>query len=168
MLVRFDVLEDLELKKIVNENNISSEKIKRYIEEFSEAYSKIKFSVSPQIPLEIAIIEVTMDQKQEKRIGEPKQAEQEVQKKDDNGNHNNDKILIDLIQKVNSENRLVAALLRGVKLDVESEEEIVFLASSQFHKERLEDPKAHELIEKMYKEITGKNKKIKISFNMRG
>lgn len=141
------------------ENSFSAEDLKTLIQLFSQAHSQIKYSVSPQIPFEIAVMEFCSTQVSDLPV------EEVTSEKVEPKTHlvNDDKILTELIEKVNSENKTLAALLRGVRLEKDDKNVLILITSYKFHKERLDDPKSKEIIEKMYYEVTGKNKKIQIN-----
>ena len=150
-----DVDENLEfLKKM----KIEASDLKKIIETFSNSYAQIKSSPAPQIPIEIAILEyITADTKDQ---------EDGLQTQTSPTQPNDGKIFRELIEKINERNKSIAALLRGVRIDKEDDSKITFTTSYKFHKERLEDPKSIELIESVYKEISGKKKMVAI--NLRG
>ncbi len=166
LLVKYDVVKDSEMQKFLTEKEIDADKLKVLIQEFSQAHSQIKFSVSPQIPLEIAAIELTQNAS-ETKIESPKQPQEEkievVEKKVKTEVGNDDKILIELIDIVNKSNRSVAGLLRGVKMGSDDQEMLHLMTAYKFHKDKLDQPNVKSLIEKAYEDITGNKKKIEIT-----
>jgi DNA polymerase-3 subunit gamma/tau len=62
-----------------------------------------------------------------------------------------------IIYKVKPYNHSVAGVLRGCNIKLMDGEKIVFETPYKFHKERLEEVKTREILEKGVKEITGKN-----------
>jgi hypothetical protein len=78
-------------------------------------------------------------------------------KKDDNA-----AILENLIYKVKPLNHSLAALLRGCKVMSFDPTKLVLEAGYKFHKERIEERKSKEILEKVIKEITGKETQITV------
>jgi DNA polymerase-3 subunit gamma/tau len=71
-------------------------------------------------------------------------------------------IMDNLIYKVKPYNHSVAGILRGCKIKSITNENVVFETAYKFHKERLEDRKTCEIIEKAAKELTGKIVRISV------
>ncbi len=71
-------------------------------------------------------------------------------------------LLENLIYKVKPYNHSVAGVLRGCVIKSIGDGQVVFEAAYKFHKERLDDSKTREILEKGIKEITGKNLKVLI------
>jgi hypothetical protein len=70
-----------------------------------------------------------------------------------------------LINKVKAYNHSIAGVLRGCKLQSYDNKKIVIETGYKFHKERLEEKKTREIIEKVCEEIAGK--KINVSVEMK-
>jgi len=136
-----------------------------------KAAYQLKFSVLPQLPLELLIVEWcgilpkdTAEQTQPKQKEgiqikeETKQAvtEKPIQnvKSDDNW-----RLLIDKI-KIHSHS--IAGVLRGVSLKSWEKDEVILETGFKFHKEKLEETKARLLIEKVCEEISGKKTSVSI------
>ncbi|MDO8657458.1 MAG: DNA polymerase III subunit gamma/tau [Candidatus Levybacteria bacterium] len=73
-----------------------------------------------------------------------------------------DVIWQELISSVKTHNHSIAGILRGCSLKTFDEKELIIEAKYKFHKERLDDKKAMEVLEKVVEEITGKEVKIKV------
>ncbi len=165
LLTSFELGKDEEAQRLLKETKFGIEDLKKLIDLFSKAHTKIKLSVSPQIPLEIAAIDFCLaskpiEQEASAAKAEPKsEAVAHIASPDD-------KILTELIEKVNLHNRSAAGLLRGVKIEAETNGKIVLITSYKFHKERLDDPKVRKIIQDAYKEISGKEKKIEINLKV--
>lgn len=71
----------------------------------------------------------------------------------------------ELINKVKSYNHSIAGVLRGCSLKSYDNKKIVIETGYKFHKERLEEKKTREIIEKVCEEIAGK--KINVSVEMK-
>ncbi len=67
-----------------------------------------------------------------------------------------------IIYKVKPLNHSIAGVLRGSKIKEVSESTIIFETSYKFHKERLEEQKTCEIIEKAIREVTGKPLKVSV------
>ncbi len=72
-------------------------------------------------------------------------------------------LLENLIYKVKPYNHSVAGVLRSCRVQLMTDKEVVFETAYAFHKERLEDNKAQEIVEKALREITGKTLKISVA-----
>lgn len=66
-------------------------------------------------------------------------------------------LLDNIIYKIKEHNVSVAGVLRSCVVQSVSDDSVVFQTAYTFHKERLEDGKSRELLERVLKEITGKN-----------
>ncbi len=73
-----------------------------------------------------------------------------------------DKILGDLIEAVKKENFSIAGVLRGCKVERFDKKELILSTGFKFHKERLNDPKIIEMLEKFVTEITGSKVKFAV------
>jgi hypothetical protein len=93
-------------------------------------------------------------EKEEKKIvAEPTHKQHDISSTPDE----NTSLMENLIYKVKPFNHSVAGVLRGCKVKEITDSKIIFETPYKFHKERLEDKKTCEIIEKAVKEITGKN-----------
>lgn len=73
-------------------------------------------------------------------------------------NANGNALFLDnIIYKVKPYNHSVAGVLRGCSIKLMDGEKIVFETPYKFHKEKLEEAKTREILEKGVREITGKN-----------
>lgn len=68
----------------------------------------------------------------------------------------------ELISEVKNHNNLFAGVLRGCKADEVKNNKLVIIASSKFHKEKIEEGKNLKLLEDLAKEISGKQIKIEV------
>ncbi len=148
-------------------NNIAKKmprpKLKIITEELEKAYGEMKFSEVPELPIELAILEISSGD--ENLPSSPKSSQSDdmrqvvhpsVQKND-----NHDDFWKNLISKVNAQSKQVAAVLRSCKLKSKNEKELVIESMSKFHYDRLNDAKAIGLIEKCALELVGSSVKIK-------
>src|SRR3989344_149095 len=167
------------------------EEIKRLIEIFAKAHSELKFAVLPQLPLEMAIVEwgiVSTDSRLPHVAYDARQALAKTQpptrslserrlkpelKSSFNSSasgqapilKNDDKtgILQELINKVKTYNHSIAGVLRGCRVISYDKERVVIEAGFKFHKERLDDPKAKEILRNAVSEITGKKVDVSVT-----
>jgi len=170
--------------------DLSIEDIKMLMDLLTKAHSKLKYSVLPQLPLEIAIIEWSVIQGSAstflpasapsialkmRAVGSPSSRVtlRSSDSSDSNANPASatsenfvssprQNILAQLIDKVKSQNHSIAGVLRGCSLKSYEGKKLVIEAKFKFHKEKLEDGKSREIIEDTLEEITGK--KTSVSF----
>ncbi|HEX7042488.1 MAG TPA: DNA polymerase III subunit gamma/tau [Patescibacteria group bacterium] len=76
--------------------------------------------------------------------------------------HESANLLENIIYKVKPYNHSVAGVLRGCKIKSMDSERIVFETPYKFHKEKLDEAKTRDILEKGVKEITGKNLSVMI------
>lgn len=159
--------------------NLSIEDIKTLMDLLTKAHGKLKYSVLPQLPLEIAIIEWSVAQGPNEtgpvslyphptssvdklpagaRRGSPALATR--QSAGDSSKSNN--IWQELIDKVKSQNHSIAGVLRGCSLKSYDGKKFIIEAKFKFHKEKLEDGKSREIIEDALKEIAGRKTLVSI------
>ncbi len=162
LLIQTQVLTDKKLLTIftVDENC-------RIIEILIKANSRIKHAVLPQLPLELAILEWTgsnppAGKKEEviKRISvnEEKLSKKEIDevgKETANFLNKTSDFWQNLIEKVKPYNHSVAGLLRGCILVAMDDKKVIVETSYKFHKEKLDELKTRNAIEKAVEELTG-------------
>jgi len=154
LMTQLQVSQESEYEKFLKQAKLDTRKLKKLIEIFSHSYSQIKFSPLPQIPIELGIIEYSL-------LDETK----EVLEHSEISQANDGKMLNEIIEKINKQNRSIAAVLRGAKLGTDEDNRIILITSYKFHKERLDDPSVKTMIAKAYQEITGKNKTVEVSLS---
>jgi len=174
------------------ESNLTLSQVRDLINLLTQAYQETKFAVIPQLPLEMAVItwgeineedkspnpslnpsiesltkkqeslkvkSVLYPQKEEKKISVvPSHRQHDISSAPDE----NTALLENIIYKVKSYNHSVAGVLRGCKVREVNDAGLIFETPYKFHKERLEEKKTCEIIEKAVKEITGKNLKVMV------
>ena len=62
-----------------------------------------------------------------------------------------------LIDKIKAYNHSVAGVLRGCHIKSYDGKSLIIEANFKFHKDKLSEPKTHEILEKTIKEVTKKN-----------
>jgi DNA polymerase III subunit gamma/tau len=156
-----------------------AEKIKELISLLINSYSEIKYSVLPQLPLELAVIEwctqVKLDIKNEKSYvdkfdtSNKKSFVSEIKLSNDSkpdipiiSKGKNDNILEELIEKIGKENFSIAGVLRGCSVESFKNGSITLSTEYKFHKERLSDKKVISMLEENMKEIIGNDVKVSI------
>ena len=75
-------------------------------------------------------------------------------------------ILQQLIDKIKVQNQSVAGVLRGCRVKSYDEKELVIETGFKFHKERLDEPKARDMIRIAVSEISGKEIKVLVMLKM--
>lgn len=133
---------------------------------FTKAYAQTKAAVIPQLPLEIVVVEWTESKAQSNALpNDDKSAQQKeenpqsfAQPKEQSFPH--EQIWKNLIDTIKEENFSLAGVLRGCVVSSYNEKELVLETKFKFHKERLEDPKAIQIIEQAIKKNTGNTVKI--------
>ena len=73
-----------------------------------------------------------------------------------------DEIWRELIRKVQMENVSLSGVLRGCKLSGYNEKQLVISAKYKFHKEKLEEKNALEILKRAIKNITGNDSLVSI------
>src|SRR3989344_2554681 len=163
---------------------LSIEDIRMLMDLLTNAYSKLKYSVLPQLPLEIAIIEWSTQHQSsvtlphtagdarndllqsrqnprslsERRQSEKKNFENKSKSafSSPSDGQSNNTLWHELINKVKSQNHSIAGVLRGCSLKSYNEKKFVIEARFKFHKEKLDEKKSKEIIEKALFQIGGK------------
>lgn len=143
------------------------DEIKKIVELLAKAYQDIKYAVLPQLPLELVIIEYTNETRHLELVEESQTTEDRQQKTDNRRTENTD-LLYQFIDKVKQHNQSVAGLLRGCKIKSIDSKELILETPYKFHKEKLEEKKTLELLEKIVKEITGNSVGVLVLLKDRG
>lgn len=115
----------------------------------AKAHTDIRYAVLPVLPLEIAIIEWEMkkDGASENFVPSPRKNPSPA------SGSSSKNLLEDLIIKIKPYNHSIAGVLRGCTLKKYDGKEMVIETKYKFHKERLQEPEAHSIIEKVCREI---------------
>lgn len=152
-------------------STLSLEDLKKLFELLSDAYSDTKFAVLAQVPLELAILEwagvrnedenlrgpVSLTSSNELRaVGSPFTRATPL------SSRAHGDFFEKFIEEVKSNNHLIAGLLRSCKAEEILNGKLTIVASSKFHKERLEEQKTIELLKDCVDKISGKKIKIEI------
>ncbi len=152
------------------ENNGSSQDItqaKNLIEFLVKAHVSIKYSVLPQLPLELTIVEWAVASNAASQSSDSVSPSSEsteshfVPVSVGTSRDKHDRILEDLIQELKKENFSIAGVLRSCKVEKFDKKDLILSTGFKFHKERLNDKKNIDLIEKAILKIT--DEKVKFS-----
>lgn len=132
----------------------------------SKAHQEIKYAVIPSLPLELAIVEYCVSENSDvqntQKTQNSRDSDIQIIRKSDLSSVPS--FLDELIAKVKPYNHSVAGLLRGCHLKSLNGKRVEIETGFKFHKEKLEDKKTKELLEKVASELLNKNVKINISF----
>jgi DNA polymerase-3 subunit gamma/tau len=166
LLIKVGVLDEEEKLPI---NSFSLDDIKKLAFLLEKTAYDLKYSVLPQLPLELLILTWCVEEKEVKKetgfISKPdetKDTEEKPKASVKSLSSENDRVWEDLIDQVKVHNHSIAGLLRGGRLEKFKDGEAVIETSFKFHKERLEDAKAKVTIEEAFEEVTGKKTKVLI------
>jgi len=154
--------------------------IKELVELLAKAHAELKYAVLPQLPLELAIVEwglggalrsprqfddssnsISPHSANLARANESEHGSKDASFKSSSHAEapraaGTDSFWQELINKVKAYNHSIAGVLRGCKLQSYDNKKIVIETGYKFHKERLNERKTREIIEKVCKEISGK------------
>ena len=156
-------------------SNMSVEQIKELVELLTRAYGELKYAVLPQLPLELAIIQWQALESITHLSSRPSPAKRGAWRdlphqslgagdsstspasRDSLGmtNKGHEQLWQELINRVKLYNHSIAGVLRGCGLKSYDNKKIVIETGYKFHKERLEEKKTREIIEKVSREIVG-------------
>lgn len=162
-----------------HDSKLTIEDIKKLVELLTKAHSELKYAILPQLPLELVIIEYTLntstpnvdiaDRNTEKRKNEIQtdsmsSSTQLSDKKTEVKVEDNKSLDTwqELLKRVKVYNHSIAGVLRGCLLKKHDDNEAVLETSYKFHKDKLEDNKTLDLLEKVWREMTGKEVKFVI------
>ncbi|MBI2622857.1 MAG: hypothetical protein HYW64_02065, partial [Candidatus Levybacteria bacterium] len=165
----------------------SVEEVKQLIELLARAHSELKYAVLPQLPLELAIIEWGLEKEEESARGQssagpaayssqgaraslsfgtgrtallgspPLASPASIVTPRATSGQAPTALWDSLIRQVKSYNHSVAGVLRGCVLKSYDGKKLVIETGYKFHKERLEEKKTKAILEKVCKEISGKD-----------
>ncbi|MBI2032837.1 MAG: DNA polymerase III subunit gamma/tau [Candidatus Levybacteria bacterium] len=122
------------------------------------SHQEQKYSILPQLPLELAVIDFSEESER------PVQAmfDAKVVKTTSSPSSKNDKILEELIAKVKESNYSVAGVLRGCRIEEAGSGKIIIMTTYKFHKDRLSEEKITALVEKSAEEVLGEKVKLSV------
>lgn len=139
--------------------------IGKLFELLSKAHQETKYSVLEQMPLELAVLE--WGEKDEKN-NHPKDVPSLTSGSSGQTFPINSKnsFFEKLIEEVKSHNHMVAGVLRSCSVKEVLDGKLDIMASSKFHKEKLEEAKNLELLENTAEQILGE--KVKVNISLKG
>ena len=161
----------IKLIKELEEGSNEVKSTKNLIEALVNSYSSFKYTILPQLPLELAVIKLCSEAPKENNDSDEVSASRQeseltskpiVKKPTSKKTSKNDNILESLIERVGKENFSIAGVLRGCSVEKYDNKSLVLSTEYKFHKERLSDKKVIEMLENSMKEIDGKEIKVEI------
>lgn len=144
---------------------LTIDEIRKIVPLLAEAHTQTKYAVIPALPLEIAILEYTQNKTEQNAEQNGNEAQRSSASSSASISDNNIKkqtnsgttdIWGKLINTVKAHNHSIAGVLRGCSLDTYDDKNFIITTKFQFHKEKLEEKKAKEILEKAVEEINGK------------
>lgn len=161
-----DRLHEKLLESVSSGNEKELQSIQKFLTLLDEAYKNMKGAVLAQLPLELAVIGYSLDESLQvagRKSEEKKEPLIEVRQATSEARiaSSDQDIFKKLLDVVNAENRILAALLRGSHLEV-GEDSALLKPQSPFHLEKLSELKNREIIEQKLTEVLGKKVAIEI------
>jgi DNA polymerase-3 subunit gamma/tau len=160
---------------LINGSDIfQAHELKELLDLVNQSYRDIKFSVLPQIPLELAVAEWCLTpiqnskfkiqnseekphSKDEEKPAETKNEESITKNEKEHGmfaqNAKSDNFMAALLSGVKKDNHSIAGILRGTKLTSIDGNTVQFETKYKFHKDRLSDPKIRVILDSRASEI---------------
>src|SRR3989304_3088859 len=134
--------------------------LRRLLDLINNSYRDIKFSVLPQIPLELVVVECCIestqdeDKKQEFQVREESvEAKSQIGHGMFAGNAKSDNFFAALLSAVKRATHSLAAILRGCKLTEIKNGNVQFETKYKFHKDKLTEAKASSILDMRASEI---------------
>ena len=158
-------------------SKLSSSELVKIIDRLLKASWDIKGSFIPSLPIEVALVEVSEREKGEVNADESEAEDEEDVSKEGRGKNADlgavsfDSLLErwnEILKEVKPFNHSVEALLRSSKPASLKNNNLTLEVFYAFHKERLETPKAKEVIERVLKNMFGVNVKVKYVLKSKG
>ncbi len=151
---------------------LSLDDIKILAQLFSTAYANSKISPIKQLPLEIAIMEwvflknkktetVELSAINNEVIVNKKEVISELKQKE-KGREDLFEVRNELIKKIKIINQSLAGILRGCEINEYDGKSLILVTKFAFHKERLDDPKALDIVKNAAKEFAGNDVKVTV------
>lgn len=160
---------------MVHSSKLEIEELKRLIELLSKAHSELKYAILPQLPLELAIVEwglqaepadgalVANENSRENFVSSPHpNILPKVTQQNITGYSENGALWTALIDKVKAYNHSIAGVLRGCSIKSYDGKSLIIEANFKFHKDKLSEPKTHEILENTIKEVTKKEIEVSV------
>lgn len=161
----------------ISDGNLQIEEIKELVELLVKAHQELKYAVLPQLPLEMAVIEwggkesndvagpaarqpqafPTRLTRRGPPLGAPRLASPAI-----DSSTPNEGFWPKFIEKVRPYNHSVAGVLRGCSLKDYNGDKLVIETKFKFHKERLDERKVRDILEKASEDITGKKVEVSV------
>lgn len=136
--------------------------LKNILELLAKAHQETKYSVLPQLPLELVLVEWSSVQSAEALKDDPV-----IKAKIVTPNQMPKESFSDnFINEVKNHNHLIAGVLRSCEIEEGKGEILEIFAISKFHKEKLEEQKSRLILEEVANKLLQKN--VKIHITLRG
>jgi DNA polymerase-3 subunit gamma/tau len=148
------LVEKLRKDLIVNSSGLKTSEIKKILELLNEAYASVKFAVVPQLPLELAVVEWSLeDTNQEVDNNSVASSKQKVESRPDNkfqakisNLSQSSDFLKELIDEVHKKDKRVAAFLRSCR-SAEVDKSVLILSTPYaIHAKKLIEPEFRQII----------------------
>lgn len=170
----------------ISDSNLQIEEIKKLVELLVKAHQELKYAILPQLPLEMAVIEWGIE---EEPSGSPRPLSDSSTSKVDKSLNlarqdslkeslsedlsksslrgearpaDKNNFWIKFIERVRPYNHSVAGVLRGCSLKDYNGDKLVIETKFKFHKERLDERKVRDILEKASEDITGKKVNVSV------
>lgn len=134
------------------DSNLTINEIKQLTELLVKAHMELKYSVLPQLPLEMAIVEWGIhDDIAGKGVvvaRDPAKQDTVFPGKHNNSSSGTDTFWQELIEKVKKENYSIAGILRGCSLKEKTDKKIIIETKYKFHRDKLNEKNVKTFIEK--------------------
>ncbi|MBI4084543.1 MAG: DNA polymerase III subunit gamma/tau [Candidatus Levybacteria bacterium] len=146
--------------------------IKKLFELLTKASSDMRYTILPQLPLELAVIEWSQGE-------EPKKAQVSTPDVGDgmsllhysaNGDMSQEWLVLfwkNFILKVKDYNHTLAGVLRGCKLASFDRKHLIIETAYTFHRERLDEGKTKDILDKIASDLTGNPVQVKVELKMK-
>lgn len=164
------LVEKLRKDLIANSSGLKTSEIKKILELLNEAYAGVKFAVVAQLPLELAVVEWSLEDANQE-VGIKKQGKEKQEAKNlesTTTSHqlpNVNDFLKQLIDEVHKEDKRVAAFLRSCKEANVDGSNLTLITPYSIHAEKLSKKEFSDLILKSALSLNDKIKNIKVTIS---
>lgn len=154
--------------------DFSIQELEELLELLTVCFQQTKISPLPRLPLEILLVKWGTQRRegllvQEETGGPEPKLKTRVVRGDVKGEKSSDFSQADLLKKlialIDSENKMLGGILRGVRMGVVDDSKVELLAISNFHLEKIQEAKSKELIEEKLFDLTGKRRVLTVKIS---
>lgn len=156
-----------------NKAQFTTEELQQLLELFIVCYQQTKISPLPRLPLEMLIVKwcdrgnevrvQVVEKKVEGRDVEVSHKKREIQV--EKQRQDRPELLKDLIAAIDSQNKMLGGILRGVRLDEIGDGSVELLAISSFHEEKINELSSKKMIEDKLSEICGEETHVTVKIS---